>query len=247
MKSEKVVNTIKQNVLLIIAVVLMLVPVFIAMTFLMPAEKFLLFETKAATYALQPDFLAGWPAIAIYSAVVIRGDMSTFKSPVKVLLAILNITFIASFSKTFLNNTEWKLFGLVKLGISSQTFAILCVAFSWLGMKSLAGFSWVILFVASISTLTKINNELGFLGYLYILCAFLSIGMQIAGGYISIDTEQLKSDFFSTSGIIKSDVNKSIETTKGAVNSAIGVAKMAAGIPNIPNMQNEAKQIVDNE
>lgn len=247
MKSEKIVNTVKQNVLLIVAVILMLIPIFIAMSFLMPAEKFLIFETKAATYALQPDFLAGWPAIAIYSAVVIRGDMSTFRNPVKVLLAILNITFIASFSKTFLNNTEWRLFGLVELGISSQTFAILCVVFSWLGLKSLAGFSWVILFVASISTLTKINNQMGFSGYLYILCAFLSIGMQMAGGYISFNGEQLKSDFFSASSIVKSDVNQSIETTKGAVKSAIGVAKMVTGAPNIPNMQSEAKQIVDNE
>ena len=247
MGKEKIVKNIRQNVLLIVAVVLMLIPIFIAMSFVMPAEKFLFFETKAATYALQPDFLAGWPAIAIYSAVVIRGDMSTFRNPVKVLLAILNITFIASFSKTFLNNNEWRLFGLVNLGISSQTFAILCVAFSWLGMKSIAGFTWVILFIASISTLTKINSELGFSGYLYILCAFLSIGMQIAGGYITFSGEQLKSDFFNASGIIKSDVNKSIEITKGAVNSAIGVAKMAAGVPNIPNMQSEPKQIVDSK
>ncbi len=228
MKGEKVVNKVKNNALLIVAVIFMLIPIGIAISFLMPAEKFLFWETKRATYALHPDFLSGGLAIAIYSAVVIRGDMSIFKNPVKVFLAILNITFIASFSKTFLHANKWKLFGMLDLGISSQTFAILCVAFSWLGMKTIAGFSWIILFIASVSTLTGINNNMGMLGFAYILFAFLSIGMQIAGRYINVSADNLKNEFFTKSNVIKLDVNHSIDSAKQGVKTAIGAAATCA-------------------
>ena len=46
--------------------------------------------------------------ILLYTATIIRGDLSIFKSPVKVVLMILNLLFIASFTKTMINTNEWK-------------------------------------------------------------------------------------------------------------------------------------------
>ena len=128
--------------------------------------------------------------------------------------------------------------------ISFQTFAILCVAFSWLGMKTIAGFSWIVLFIASVSTLTKINNNMGMLGFAYILFAFLSIGMQIAGGYINISADNLKNEFFTKSNVIKSDVNHSIDSAKQGVKTAIGAATtLATGVPINGLNNNEQKNI----
>lgn len=226
MNNEEIRNSIKQNLFLIIAIALMAISLIIAFSFLLPESGHLWWK-RTKSFALQPGIVSGVFAIVIYSAVIIRNDITVFKNPIKVILVILNITFVATFSKTFLSNEKWFMFG-----ISSQTLAIMCVVFSWLGMKSIAGFSWIILFIVSIPTLTKINNEMGLFGYIYILSAFLSIGMQIAGGYITLNIDNLKADFFTTANTIKSDVNQSIETSKAVGNNTIESVKMATGITN---------------
>ena len=159
---------------------------------------------------------------------------------------IINVLFIASFTKVFISTEHWK-FLWFDTGISTYTVLYITIAFSWLGMRSLAGYSWIMLMILAACQMTATSDIMGGVGAFYVLCPFISLGMQIAGGYINMNLGNLKEDFFGASRIIKSDVNQSIETTKNAVNSAIGVAKMAAGVPNIPNMQSEPKQIVDSK
>lgn len=70
--------------------------------------------------------------------------------------------------------------------------------------------------------------------YIYILSAFLSMGMQIASGYLIVNKETIMSEFFNTGNIIKEDVNKSIEATKEVAETAKKAAMTATtGMPQI--------------
>ena len=240
MNKEKIVNYVKSNTLLIGAIIMMLIPVLIACSFVMPSHKFLFIEWGKSR-ALLPDEPSVFMAILLYAGSVIRGDWSVFKKPTRIILMILNLLFIASFTKCFINTDKWKLFGVIPMDISSLAFFIFTLCLSWLGMKTIAGFAWIILLLASIGTLQEVSIYLGFSGAVYILCAFLSVGFQLAGGLISIDFENLKMEFLSSSKMIKSDTNASIDATKKGVKSVIGVAKMAAGVPNIPKVEQTNK------
>ena len=209
----------------------------------MPVTKGMFWwETTTNTYPIQPDLLSSLMAILLYSGVIIRGDWSIFKNPIKVILLVLNVLFIASFTKVFLGSEKWSLFGLIDMPISSQTFFLITLAISWLGMKTLAGFSWIILLLASVGQLTEVNLNLGLQGTAYMICAFLSIGMQFAGGFISINPESLKSDFFSSANLVKADINASVEATKNVTGGVINTAKAATGIPNV-----KVKEIIENK
>lgn len=251
MKKEKVISAVKQNVLLIFAILFMVVPVIMAyMPWMVKAateatKGFGPFgwgakEAQEAVYEqiLKPDMFATIGAIAIYAGVVVRGNFSMFKNPIKIILLVLNVLFIASFTKVFLSSEHWKLLGFFDLGITSQTMFFITIAISWLGMKTIAGFSWIILFIASIGTMTQVNDALGGAGAYYVLSPFISIGMQLAGGFISISTDTLKEDFFATTNVIKGDVTKSIDATKNGVNNAIGMVTTAAtGMPVMPKIE----------
>ena len=255
MKKERVISAVKQNVLLIFAILFMLVPVIMAYLPWMtkPAMEATIgfgpfhWGAKAAQDAvydqiLKPDMFSTIGAVAIYAGIVVRGNVAMFKSPVKIILLVLNVLFIASFTKVFLSSEHWKLFGYFDMGISSQTMFFITIAISWIGMKTIAGFSWIILFIAAIGTMTQVNDVLGGAGALYILCPFISIGMQLAGDFINISMGTLKEDFFASTDMIKVDVQHSIDSTKKGVNSAIGVATtMATGVPIVPKIEKEEK------
>lgn len=255
MKKGKFVDVAKQNLLLICAIILMIVPVVIAYMSWMTSPAVEATKgfgpwgwgakaAKAAEFApiLRPDMFSTIGAVAIYAGIVIRGNIETFKSPIKIILLVLNVLFIASFTKVFLSTEHWKLFGFFDMGITSQTMFFITVAISWLGMKTIAGFSWIILFLAAIGTMTQVNESLGAAGVLYILCPFISIGMQLAGNFINISMSTFKEDFFASTDVIKGDIYHSIDSTKKGVNSAIGVAAtMATGIPTIPKIEEEEK------
>lgn len=252
MKKEKVISAAKQNALLLCAIAFMIVPVVMAYMpwMVSPAVeaasgwgvgpiRFGAREARPAEFAqiLMPDMFSTLGAIGIYAGIVIRGNIETFKSPVKIILLVLNVLFIASFTKVFLSSEHWKLFGFLDLGITSQTIFFITIAISWLGMKTIAGFSWIILFLAAIGTMTEVNTALGAAGAMYILSPFISIGMQLAGRFINIGMSNLKDDFFASANIIKGDINHSIDTTKRGVNAAIGMAATAAtGVPIMPQI-----------
>ena len=121
----------------------------------------------------------------------------------------MNIIFFASVISVFVSGAPWK---IPFISVSSQTLLFGIVLLSWIGMRSLSGLLWLVLFSLFVFRITEINVAMGQAGVAYVITATLSIICQI------FDTETsyikcISNDFFIAKEIIREDIE---ETKKSA-------------------------------
>ncbi|MBQ4378820.1 MAG: zinc ribbon domain-containing protein [Treponema sp.] len=174
---------------------------------------------------IRPGALSTILAVLIYSSLVVRRiiqlDFTTgrnLNSVMKIILHCLNILFIASFLSLFVSDQK-----TLFLGISPMAILYLGVILSWLGVKSIAGYVWIFLFILSIKRMSDIDVAMGFTGAIYILSAFLSIAFQfIPNNKFSELGQTFNSDFKVAKAEVQEDLQSAKETTEKIVKSAGG-------------------------
>lgn len=148
-----------------------------------------LFE-KAMTYvfgknrvvALHPNILSTGFACVIYAAIIIRFP-DAFRQN-NLLVAII------SSIRAFFN--IWAIAAIISVlmpagGITSKWFGnwqtmllLFSVVMTWLGIRTLAGYTWFIYFLTAVGYIAKVNSRLGPAGYLFVMFAAISMFLQIA-------------------------------------------------------------------
>ena len=63
---------------------------------------------------------------------------------------------------------------------SEVAFLLFTVLLSWLGMKTVAGYSWIIFIFVATSHMIKVYNSMGMLGAIYIISIAISLFLQIS-------------------------------------------------------------------
>jgi len=156
------------------------------------------------TVSLRPTLLPTLAAVALYLSIIVRFKANVFKKPYEVLIAALNILLCASFLTLFVGETQWLIFT-----IDSRAFLVVAIALSWLGMRSIAGFVWVGLFLLATFRMFAVDEAMDIWGAVYILTAFLGLGLQL-GNYIH-NIADLKSDFMGVGAKIGGDIRASAD------------------------------------
>jgi len=236
---EKMLSKIKSNIMVITAIVLMVVAVIIACQsytytkqgFIIPFVNFEI-GRSSKEMTLMPNLLSTLFAVILYSGVVIRNKFEIFKNPLKIVLCIVNVLFLSTITGVFIAGD----FKLPFVNINGYAILFFAIVMSWLGMKSISGYAWIILLVCSLGHMTRVSASMGFVGAIYILSSFISLGMQIASGYLSVDKEAFKRDFYNTGNAISVDINQSIETSKKVLGAASNLN------PSISNHNNDIKE-----
>ncbi|MCR5124065.1 MAG: hypothetical protein K6B43_02615 [Treponema sp.] len=241
---EKIVKETKSNKrfrYLVLSCIFMLIPVFLSF-FTYHRESFLGLWTDNVN--IHPNLVSTTFSVLLYSALILRGIVQiNFKSKkhlvliFETLLTCLNILFIASFTSIFVNTSP--IFKLINVGlfkaINPTSMLIAGVLLSWLGMKSIAGYVWIIMFFVSITQITKVSEAMGFVGAIYILSAFLSIAFQfIPNNKFAELAQAIKSDFKIAKKVVYADVQSAKVATKK-------IAKNVAGMPYIENSNSVAE------
>lgn len=233
-KKAKSWFSVKENKLIFIAILLMVISIFMACKgYNYDRDGFKIFDFELggehSVLTLTPNLLSTLVAIALYSGVVIRNKFEIFEEPIKVILCVVNVLFLASLSRVFVSSKQWT---IPFFNISNYAILIVAIALSWLGMKAVSGYAWILLLVTSIGQMTKVNDAMGFNGTIYILSAFISMGLQLTSGFLVVDFNSLKTEFYNTKEIAVGDINKSISATKQGVNNILNAGKVAAtGVP----------------
>lgn len=174
--------------------------------------------------SLIPQLVSTMFAIGIFCGLFLRFNKEMFNTIPKVIICIFDILFLSSFTCVFVSD---------KFGFA---FLIGGLAFSWIGMRSIAGFSWIILIICSIPRLLSVSRDMGFFGAIYILCPFISFAGQVFWlDMIKFDFKELKNEFFGMQSQIQSDVNSSVEISKKVGGKVIDIAKSAMPGGNIIN------------
>ena len=129
---------------------------------------------------LFPNIISLVCSLFVYSSFVIRvkGINNTFKNIPDFIISILCILVLASFIKIFLRDslvlTGWvgnvlKMFGLN----NSYLLIVGAVIFSWLGIKTIAGFMWIIIAVLGMVELATAGQYMGeYISAVFILSSF---------------------------------------------------------------------------
>ncbi|WP_074965941.1 hypothetical protein [Paracoccus aminovorans] len=117
------------------------------------------FRTK--TISIKPDFLSGTAAIAMLLPLYARGILKWSKSIYGLIMLVLLWTVYSSIIQMALNGKS----NIPEYMIASATLL------SWLGIRGVAGFAWVIAFSACILSLITSNAAMGGLGFLFLVTA----------------------------------------------------------------------------
>jgi len=210
------------------AIVFMAIPVFISFTQEFEYTKnFLFFFRSTKTYSITPSFISSVAGIFLYLSIVVRGRIKIFSNAYETVVVVLNVLFCASFLEMFFPKEPWK---IPFINISSQSLLLMAIVLSWIGMRTLTGFIWIGLFLMALSRIVGLNMALGIWGVVYIMSAFVSIGLQL-NDHIQLLSD-FKNDFLGISSRIAEDAKLSISATKKAAKKVISMASTAAtGVP----------------
>jgi len=138
------------------------------------------YGSGTSIFSIQPTMFSLLIAIGLYSAVIIRvkGLHNSFNNASQTVLSLLTILFCASFLNMFIGEAQFK-FLWFDITISGNVILAIAFLFSWLGISSVAGFVWIVLFIWAVTRIIKIDNAMGIWGLMYILSAFLGIVFQL--------------------------------------------------------------------
>lgn len=154
--------------------------------------------------SIKPSLRSVLCAILLFSSVLVRYGSKNLKGFSSYILLVLDILFISSFLNILCNNEAWPIPFLV---IDNQTFLILAIIFSWIGISAVSGFIWLAIFIMGILRMAKIENLMGFASVAYLICAFVSLILQLK--IFDLHFSFVKEFFASSSKRIKKDLNSS--------------------------------------
>ena len=99
-----------------------------------------------------------------------------------------------------------------------STLLIFALLLSWLGMKAIAGFSWILFIVAAWRHFLEINSAMGMLGAIFILTLALSLFLQIKNyAVISDFMYDFRSMLTPHSNRVRKYVNNTVEIVQSSL------------------------------
>jgi hypothetical protein len=120
-------------------------------------------------FNFRPEFLSGTLAILLVAPLYMRGLLKWNRSIFSTISFILILGVFASF-------LELAVFGAKSiLGSLNAYLVLIALALSWIGMRGIAGVSWMLVLVAAVYNILTSSLELGFIGFIYISAAFTGL------------------------------------------------------------------------
>ncbi|MEI2659440.1 MAG: hypothetical protein V9G11_05285 [Bifidobacterium adolescentis] len=108
-----------------------------------------------------PGFISTVIAVLLVSPLYLRGVLKWNKSKYSILSFVLILLVFSSFVALAMGGNTVK-------GTVMQSLLVAAVLLSWLGIRAVAGVSWLLALMAAIFTAISNNIDLGFNGFIYI-------------------------------------------------------------------------------
>lgn len=182
----------------------------VSMAFLSYDRAGIFFNTKLEIF---PGFISTLVAIILIAPLYARNILKWNKSFYTLISLILFLMLFGSLVELAMGGN----------GLNSQVVQYLllsAIVLSWLGMKSIAGGSWLLLFPAIAVSIIENNTAMGFYGFIYVACGFIGILLHSELNPANL-VNGIKEEFSGSTEIqnaIKSDINQTINTIKSVIN-----------------------------
>ena len=228
----------------LLGIAIMIIPFMISILFqhIDPAKTFWFIPISSQKVTtIRPGLISTACAVAFYAALITRysgvfRSRNLFEAIVSIVRAFLNCWVIAAIISIVIPTTVSESQSVIGVFFSNpeSTLLIIAVLLSWLGMKTIAGYSWVLFIIAAWKHLLIVNTKMNMLGAIFVLTFAISLFLQIRD--YTVITEFMQ-DFRNSSekytGFIKSSIN---EAADDAANKARALGELVK--QNIPGAQN---------
>ena len=181
----------------------------VSMAFMTYSSEGIFYDTKLEIF---PSFISTLVAIILIAPLYARNILKWNKSFYTLISLILFLMLFGSLVELAMGGN----------GLNSQVVQYLllsAVILSWLGMKAIAGGSWLLLFPAIAISIIHNNTAMGFYGFIYVASGFIGILLHSELNPANL-VKGIKEEFSGSQEIqnaIKSDVNQTINTIKSVI------------------------------
>lgn len=174
----------------LLGIAIMLVPFYITFKEFSYVKGLFLWVTTTVPKNIRPGLVSSLCAVAFYVALILRCQLfkvGTFaEGIVSTVRAFLNCWVIASLM-TMIVPTETvsslTLSGFLKN--NQSTFLLIGIVLSWLGMRTISGYCWILFIIAAWKNLLVLDKAMGMWGAVYIITLAISLLLQITN-YVSL-------------------------------------------------------------
>ena len=181
----------------------------VTMAFMTYSREGMFFDSKLEIF---PSFISTLIAIILIAPLYARNILKWNKSFYTLISLILFLLLFGSLVELAMGGN----------GLNSQVIQYLlltAVILSWLGMKAIAGGSWLLLFPAIAISIVNNNTAMGFYGFIYVASGFIGILLHSELNPANL-VKGFKEEFVATEGAqtqIKNEINQTVETIKSAI------------------------------
>lgn len=157
------------------------------------------------SFHFRPGFISAMIGLILVTPLYLRNILKWNKSVYTITSFTLILLVFASFVQ-LANGGNSLSYGIVFYLIAAS------IILSWLGIRGVAGISWILVIAAAVYSIRHSNIELGFCGFIYVLSGFLGLLMHTGlnpGALMKSLKDEYSKPIIDTANIAKSE----IETT----------------------------------
>lgn len=173
------------------------------------------------SYDIMPNMAMALVACVFFIALVVRYDFFRKDGIVDIIVSIvrafLDIWVLAAFLSALFPKFAWDI----------ETVILVAAAlFTWLGMKAIAGYSWIIVIVLGIINLETVSKDMGGTGAIFIILITISLLLQVASvSNIKDFFQDFRGSTENSRKAIKEDINAATLDAKDKIGTVSQVAK----------------------
>lgn len=174
----------------LLGIIIMVVPFYITFKEFSYVKGLFLWVTTTVPKTIRPGLVSALCAVAFYVALILRCQLfkvgTLAEGIISSIRAFLNCWVIASLM-TMIVPTETvsslTLSGFLKNNQSA--FLLIGIVLSWLGMRTISGYCWILFIIAAWKNLLVLDKAMGMWGAVYIITLAISLLLQITN-YVSL-------------------------------------------------------------
>ena len=219
----------------LLGIAIMVIPFIISILFnhIIPGKRIWFLQLSSDTITnIRPGLISALCAVIFYASLIVRYEgifrmNNLFEAFVSIVRMFLNCWVIAAIVSLVVPTTipDKSNFLSVFFDNPESTLLLLAIILSWLGMKTIAGYSWILFIIAAWKHLLIVNSAMNMWGTVFVLSFAISLFLQVRDHTVIGDlAQEFRSKVMSRTETVKDEINaaaddvtQKVETVKGLV------------------------------
>lgn len=169
--------------------------------------------TSSTQIDIKPGVVSALCAVSFYFAVIVRFNL--FKADtllagiISAVRTFLNCFVIAALLSTIITTHHIDKPSFAALFQNYQTvFLLMGILLSWIGMRTISGYCWILFVIAAWNSLSKYDEAMGVWGALFVITVALSLFLQMSAHIkVSDFAKEFRGDMNSSSSSVRNNMS----------------------------------------